>query len=155
MGRETHVVIGGGDMLEELRQLDMLFRNYPVMSKDLFLVVGVAQLSSGETFYLAGRESSIRATPCNYGLVLFLAKLAGCIALKNAFANQATIGFSRNCNSCRDRKLLRKHLLRTSDSGSFGVGMSEAVIGATESLHLPGECVDTVYSDINGERYQQ
>jgi 3-oxoacyl-[acyl-carrier-protein] synthase-1 len=45
-------------------------------------------------------------------------------------------------------------LLRDSETGSFGAGMTQAVLGATEGLHLPQDAVDTLYSDINGERYR-
>lgn len=45
-------------------------------------------------------------------------------------------------------------LLRASETGSFGQGMSAAVEAATRMLDLPQEAVDTVYADINGERYR-
>lgn len=44
--------------------------------------------------------------------------------------------------------------LRDSDTGSFGLGMIRAVEGAAAQLHLPSEGVDTLYADINGERYR-
>lgn len=45
-------------------------------------------------------------------------------------------------------------LLRTSETGSFGVGMHEAVARAGSGLSLPADAADTVYCDINGERYR-
>lgn len=48
----------------------------------------------------------------------------------------------------------QESLLRDSETGSFGQGMSQAIVGATEGLRLPAEAVDTVYADINGERYR-
>jgi 3-oxoacyl-[acyl-carrier-protein] synthase-1 len=44
--------------------------------------------------------------------------------------------------------------LRESETGSFGVGMTQAVRGAVAGLDLARESVDTVYTDINGERYR-
>lgn len=44
--------------------------------------------------------------------------------------------------------------LRDSETGSLGVGMSEAVLRAATGLSLPVEAADTVYCDINGERYR-
>ncbi len=32
--------------------------------------------------------------------------------------------------------------------------MTQAVLGATTGLQLPHEAIDTLYSDINGERYR-
>lgn len=45
-------------------------------------------------------------------------------------------------------------LLRGSETGSFGEGMTAAVLGATDGLRLPNEAVDRVYADLNGERYR-
>jgi 3-oxoacyl-[acyl-carrier-protein] synthase I len=47
-----------------------------------------------------------------------------------------------------------ERLLRDSETGSFGVGMIEAVRAATAGLQLPREAIDTLYADINGERYR-
>jgi 3-oxoacyl-[acyl-carrier-protein] synthase-1 len=44
--------------------------------------------------------------------------------------------------------------LRESETGSFGVGMTQAVRSAMAGLELPREAVDAVYTDINGERYR-
>ncbi len=44
--------------------------------------------------------------------------------------------------------------LRTSETGSFGEGMTQAVLGTLAGLKLPQEAVDTVYADLNGERYR-
>jgi 3-oxoacyl-(acyl-carrier-protein) synthase len=44
--------------------------------------------------------------------------------------------------------------LRDSEAGSFGLAMSEAVLDAAAGLSLPAQAADTVYCDINGERYR-
>lgn len=41
-----------------------------------------------------------------------------------------------------------------SETGSFGVGMTNAIKGALAGLSLPTQAVDTVYTDISGERYR-
>ena len=41
-----------------------------------------------------------------------------------------------------------------SEGGSFGVGLTRAIEGATAGLQLPTQAVDATYSDINGERYR-
>jgi 3-oxoacyl-[acyl-carrier-protein] synthase-1 len=50
--------------------------------------------------------------------------------------------------------LAQETFLRNSETGSFGAGMTEAVRAATSGLQLPSEAIDTLYSDINGERYR-
>src|SRR5262249_46460325 len=50
--------------------------------------------------------------------------------------------------------LAQETLLRDSETGSFGMGMTEAVRAAAGGLQLPRDAVDTLYSDINGERYR-
>lgn len=45
-------------------------------------------------------------------------------------------------------------LLRNSETGTFGVGMTKAVEGALTGLALPRDAIDTLYTDINGERYR-
>lgn len=50
--------------------------------------------------------------------------------------------------------IAQERLSRDSETGSFGVGMTEAVLRAAEGLALPGEAADAVYCDINGERYR-
>ncbi|MCX4244766.1 hypothetical protein, partial [Paraliomyxa miuraensis] len=48
----------------------------------------------------------------------------------------------------------QEHRLPGSETGSLGEGMTAAVFGAISGLRLPTEAVDTVYCDINGERYR-
>lgn len=50
--------------------------------------------------------------------------------------------------------IAHESLLRISETGSFGVGMHDAVTRAASGLSLPHEAADTVYCDINGERYR-
>lgn len=50
--------------------------------------------------------------------------------------------------------IAQESLLRTSETGSFGLGMHAAVTQAASALSLPRDAADTVYCDINGERYR-
>ncbi len=43
---------------------------------------------------------------------------------------------------------------RECETGSLGVALAEATGAAVARLHLPDEAVDTVYLDVNGERYR-
>lgn len=54
----------------------------------------------------------------------------------------------------RGARTAQETRLRDSETGSFGVGMTQAVQGAISGLDLLREGVDTVYTDINGERYR-
>ena len=48
----------------------------------------------------------------------------------------------------------RETLLRDSETGSLGAGMSDAVFRALQGAGPAASKVDTIYSDINGERYR-
>ncbi len=48
----------------------------------------------------------------------------------------------------------RESLSRTSETGSFGIALHDAVTQATSGLSLPADAADAVYCDINGERYR-
>ncbi|KIG13113.1 3-oxoacyl-(acyl-carrier-protein) synthase [Enhygromyxa salina] len=41
-----------------------------------------------------------------------------------------------------------------SETGSFGEGMARALRDAVAGLRFPDQAIDTVYCDINGERYR-
>lgn len=58
--------------------------------------------------------------------------------------------------SVRSACTAREALLRDSETGSFGVGLSQAVANAVAAagLRLPDEAADAEYIDINGERYR-
>lgn len=45
-------------------------------------------------------------------------------------------------------------LLRSSETGSFGIAIHDAVQRAASGLSLPRDAADAVYADINGERYR-
>ncbi|WP_244923939.1 hypothetical protein [Enhygromyxa salina] len=48
----------------------------------------------------------------------------------------------------------REQRLPGSETGSFGEGMTQALRGAVAGLQFPDQAVDTIYCDINGERYR-
>ncbi len=51
-------------------------------------------------------------------------------------------------------KTARESRLRDSDTGSFGEGMCEAIMGAVHGPANPPQAMDILYTDINGERYR-
>jgi 3-oxoacyl-[acyl-carrier-protein] synthase I len=77
---------------------------------------------------------------------------AGCLALASTrlrkhlgLPSKATIGGVGVSNET---------LPPESETGSFGIGMTNAIKAAVAGLQLPAQAVDTTYSDINGERYR-
>jgi 3-oxoacyl-[acyl-carrier-protein] synthase-1 len=48
---------------------------------------------------------------------------------------------------------MERHVIKT-DSINLGEGLTQAIAEATKSLSLPEEAVESVYNDINGERYR-
>jgi len=48
---------------------------------------------------------------------------------------------------------LERKLIKTDDD-NLGEGLTEAVLAAAAALQLPGELIEDVYCDINGERYR-
>lgn len=116
----------------------------------LFLVMGVDSYLHAETFAWLERGRRFTQPGIRSGFVP--GEGAGGLALISA-------GLRRRLRLpqlavLRGAHTARETLLRDSDTGSFGVGMTQAVRGAVKALDLPREGIDTVYTDINGERYR-
>jgi len=77
---------------------------------------------------------------------------AGCIALASvrlrerlalpSLARVAGVGLAQETTSLDDT------------AGAFGVGLSRAIEDAIDRLSIPDEAIDTIYSDMNGERHR-
>lgn len=116
----------------------------------LFLIVGADSYHHPETFMWLERDRRFAQPGVRAGFIP--GEGAGCLALASqalarrlglpALATVSGVGTSQ------------ESLLRDSETGSFGRGMSQAITAATHGLRLPGEAVDVVYADINGERYR-
>jgi 3-oxoacyl-[acyl-carrier-protein] synthase-1 len=79
---------------------------------------------------------------------------AGCLALASSELRRSR---KLPClATVRGAWTTREKLLRASETGSLGVGLSQAVADAAAAggLRLPDEAADAEYIDINGERYR-
>jgi 3-oxoacyl-[acyl-carrier-protein] synthase-1 len=116
----------------------------------LFLVVGADSYHHAETFMWLEQTRRFAQPTIRAGFIP--GEGAGCLALATSHV-RSHIGAS-TLAVVGGVGLAQETLLRDSETGSFGVGMTEAVLGATEGLQLPRDAVDTLFSDINGERYR-
>ncbi len=116
----------------------------------LFLVIGADSYNNTDTFMWL--ESRLQFAQPGVRSGFFPGEGVGCLAVTSARMRN-TLGLS-SLASVTGIGTAQESLLRDSDTGSFGVGMAEAVVRAATGLRLPQEGADTVYSDINGERYR-
>lgn len=116
----------------------------------LFLVVGADSYHHSETFVWLERGRRFAQPGVRSGFTP--GEGAGGLALMSAGLRRR-LGLPRLA-LVRGAHTAREERLRESETGSFGVGMTEAVRGAVAGLDLAQEGVDTVYTDINGERYR-
>jgi 3-oxoacyl-[acyl-carrier-protein] synthase I len=76
----------------------------------------------------------------------------GCIVVMSDYAMRmmqlTPLARVRGAFSAREQNLI------SGDAEVFGRGLEAAILGAAASLQLPAEAVDSVYCDINGERYR-
>jgi 3-oxoacyl-[acyl-carrier-protein] synthase-1 len=116
----------------------------------LFLVIGADSYNHTDTFMWL--ESRLQFAQPGVRGGFFPGEGVGCLALATArLRNSLGVPCLASLSGAGTAQ---ETLLRDSDTGSFGVGMSNAVLGAAAGLRLPKEAADTVYSDINGERYR-
>ena len=116
----------------------------------LFLVIGADSYNHTDTFMWL--ESRLQFAQPGVRAGFFPGEGVGCLALTSARLRNI-LGLPCLA-SVSGAGTAQETLLRDSDTGSFGVGMAEAVLRAASGLRLPQEGADTVYSDINGERYR-
>jgi 3-oxoacyl-[acyl-carrier-protein] synthase I len=116
----------------------------------LFLVVGADSYHHADTFTWLEQQRRFAQPAVRGGFIP--GEGAACLVLASSRL-QSEIG-AEPLATLEGVGLAQERLLRDSDTGSFGAGMTEAVLGATAGLQLPREAVDTLYSDINGERYR-
>ena len=116
----------------------------------IFLIVGADSYHHPDTFlWLEGNRRFAQPT-IRSGFIP--GEGAGCLALSSSGLRAAlrlpTLAVVSGVG------LAQESLLRDSETGCFGAGMSQAVMGATQGLQPPRDQVDTQYADINGERYR-
>ncbi len=146
----AQAAIGGWGHAGSIRAAELVAQARVRGTDGLFLIVGADTYHQPETFLWLERDRRFAQPGVRGGFIP--GEGAGCLALMShglrrelrmpAFAVLGGVGTAQ------------ESLLRDSDTGCFGLAMTSAVLGATEGLVLPGEAIDTLYSDINGERYR-
>ncbi len=147
---EVRVELAGRGQAGALRAVEQALKGCTEGRDALFLVVGAESYHHAETFVWLERggrfaQRGVRSgfTPGEGagGLALMSAGLRRRLALPR-------LALVRGACTAQEERL------RESETGSFGVGMTQAVRGAVAGLDLAREGVDTVYTDLNGERYR-
>jgi 3-oxoacyl-[acyl-carrier-protein] synthase-1 len=116
----------------------------------LFLIVGADSYHHTDTFEWLEQNGRFAQPAIRSGFIP--GEGAGCLALASSVL-RSRMGVE-TLATLSGVALAQETLLRDSETGSFGAGMTEAVRGATAGLRLPAEAIDALYSDINGERYR-
>ncbi|MFL5353214.1 hypothetical protein [Archangium sp.] len=146
----ARVEIAGRGHAGAIRAVEQVMRECSESKDNLFLVVGVDSYHHADTFVWLERSRRFAQPGIRSGFTP--GEGAGCLALMSAGLRRRLrlpqLAIVRGSCTAQER------LLRDSDTGSFGVGMTQAVQGAVAGLDLPREGVDVLYTDINGERYR-
>lgn len=116
----------------------------------LFMIVGADSYHHPDTFIWLEQNRRFTQPPIRGGFIP--GEGAGCLVVATHGVRVA-LGLEP-MGLLAGLGLAQESLLRDSETGCFGVGMTQAVLGATGGLELPRDAVDTLYSDINGERYR-
>jgi 3-oxoacyl-[acyl-carrier-protein] synthase-1 len=119
-------------------------------TEGIFLIVGADSYHHADTFTWLEQNRRFAEPMIRSGFIP--GEGAGCLALTSSELRR-NLGL-QPLAILSGVGTAQEALLRDSETGSFGAGMTRAVLGATEGLQLPQDAVDTLYSDINGERYR-
>jgi 3-oxoacyl-[acyl-carrier-protein] synthase-1 len=146
----ARVELAGRGHAGALRAVEQAVRECSEGRDSLFLVAGVDSYHHAETFIWLERGCRFAQPGVRGGFIP--GEGAGCLALMGAGLRcrlrLPQLAVVRGARTAQER------LLRDSDTGSFGAGMTQAVAGAVAGLDLSREKVDDLYTDINGERYR-
>jgi 3-oxoacyl-[acyl-carrier-protein] synthase I len=146
----TEVSLVGRGHAGTLAAIDQAARQIAQGSDELHIILGADTYHHAQTFVHLERTLQFDQPTIRGGFVP--GEGAACLALASSqLAQQLQLPALALVTGVR---MAWEDLLRDSETGTFGVGMSEAVLGAAAGLKLPDEAVDTLYSDINGERYR-
>ncbi|WAM24127.1 hypothetical protein [Myxococcus sp. NMCA1] len=146
----ARVVLAGRGHAGALRAVEQAQRECAEGKDHLFLVAGADSYHHTETFLWLERARRFAQPGIRSGFTP--GEGAACLALMSAGLRRRLrlpgLAVVRGARTAQERQL------RDSNTGSLGVGMTEAVEGAVTGLKLPQEGVDDLYTDINGERYR-
>lgn len=149
-GIQSAVDIAGRGHAGAIAAVERATRESSRRPDTLFLVIGADTYSHTDTFMWLESRGQFAQPGVRNGF--FPGEAVGCVALASGRLRR-TLGL--DClASLSGTGTATETLLRDSDTGSFGVGMTKAVLGAATGLQLPQQGADTIYSDINGERYR-
>ena len=149
-GIQAPVDVAGRGHAGALSAIERVLQESARRPDTLFLVIGADSYNHTDTFMWL--ESRLQFAQPGVRGGFFPGEGVGCLALASARLRN-TLGLACLA-SLSGAGTAQETLLRDSDTGSFGVGLAEAVLGAAAGLRLPQEAADTVFTDINGERYR-
>jgi len=117
---------------------------------DLFVVGGVDSYLEADTIDWLASNRQLSSSEVRSGFVP--GEGAGFIALGTEGALRqlrlTSLAVVRGAGTAKESKLIK------TDAINLGEGLAAAIQSASHGLRLPDEAVDTVYCDINGERYR-
>lgn len=119
-------------------------------TETLFLVLGADTYHHSDTLIWLEEERRFAQTGARNG---FTPGEGACALVLCSPGLRNHLGL-RTLALVKGAKTAREKRLRDSDTGSFGEGMCEAIMGATHGLTPPDQAIDLLYTDINGERYR-
>lgn len=149
-GLKIEVDIAGRGHAGSIQAIERVMQECSMHKEDLYLVVGADSYHHTDTFLWLERNLQFAQPNIRSGFVP--GEGAGCLVLVSAGLRSTLrlppLAIVAGTGTARETKL------RDSEIGSFGIGMTQAVLGATRELQLPRDGVDTLYIDLNGERYR-
>lgn len=151
IGTQIHVELAGRGHAGAIQAVERAVQECTRGADALFLVAGADSYHNPDTFIWLEHNLQFAQPDVRNGFVP--GEAAGCIALTSNKKLQSQLGLP-TLAVVKGVGTAKESLLRDSETGSFGNGMSQAVLNATNALQLPQDGVDTLYSDINGERYR-
>ncbi|GHG81757.1 hypothetical protein [Comamonas sp. JC664] len=146
----VRVMLAGRGHAGVIRAVEQAQRELTEGKEQLFLVAGVDSYLHTETFLWLEQARRFAQPGIRSGFTP--GEGAACLALMSAGLRRRLrltgLAVVRGARTAQERQL------RNSNTGSLGIGMTEAVEGAVMGLRLPQEGIDDLYTDINGERYR-
>jgi 3-oxoacyl-[acyl-carrier-protein] synthase I len=147
---DVRVSVSGRGHAGAMRAIQLIAQEPARAADALFLIVGADSYHHPATFIWLEQNRRFAQPAIRSGFIP--GEGAACLALCSSDVRAAmrlpTLALVGGVG------LAQEALLRDSETGSFGAGITDAVLAATQGLQFPRDAVDTAYSDINGERYR-
>jgi 3-oxoacyl-[acyl-carrier-protein] synthase-1 len=151
IGTQMHVELAGRGHAGAIQAVERAVQECSGGMDALFLVAGADSYHNPDTIMWLEQHLQFAQPTVRNGFVP--GEAAGCVVLASNKKRQSSLGLTALA-VVKGVSTAKEVLLRDSETGSLGIGMSQAVRNATKALRLPQDGVDTLYSDINGERYR-